>query len=145
MNVAWISNRAPAPDRSGDCFADETAIDFPSVGHIVARVRDAFVAAHDADRPATLTAEVAVSRRDALFGTVVPLTVPVHGACPRCGGRGETWTDPCRPCRGTGTALVHHPVRLSVPAGVANGARFRFRITSPLAAPVRVEIRVAVP
>jgi hypothetical protein len=33
---------------------------------------------------------------------------------------------------------------VSVPPGVADGAKFRFRISSPHAAPVRVEIRVAV-
>ena len=145
MSVAWIPRGAPAPEsRPDDCFADETAIDFPSVGHIVARVRDAFVGDQHLDGHGTLTAEVAVSRHEALFGTTVPLNVPVSGACPRCGGRGEVWPDPCLPCRGTGNALVHHPVRLSVPAGVVDGTRFRFRVTSPHAAPVRVEVRVAV-
>jgi hypothetical protein len=39
---------------------------------------------------------------------------------------------------------MRHPVRLSVPAGVADGARFRFRVSSPHAEPVRVEVRVAI-
>jgi hypothetical protein len=142
--VAWISRGARSTERADECFADETAIDFPAVNHIVARVRDAFVEEPDPDSSGTLTAEVAVSRRDALLGTTVPLNVPVRSTCPRCGGRGELWPEPCHACRGTGNALVHHPVRLSVPAGVADGARFRFRLTSPHAAPVRVEVRVAV-
>ncbi len=145
MSVAWTSRGAPTSGgRADDCFADETAIDFPSVGHIVARARDAFVGDPDPEAARTLTAEVAVSRRDALLGTTVPLKVPVRGACPRCGGRGEVWPDPCVPCSGTGNALVHHPVWLPVPAGVPDGARIRFRLTSPHAAPVRVEVRVAV-
>jgi hypothetical protein len=144
VSVAWTVRETPVDPTSDDCFADETAIDFPSVGHIVARVREAFVGDHELDDRSTLTAEVAVSRRDAMFGTTLPLSVPVSGACPRCGGRGEVWPDPCQPCSGTGNALVHHPVRLSVPAGVADGARFRFRLTSPHAAPIRVEVRVAV-
>jgi hypothetical protein len=40
--------------------------------------------------------------------------------------------------------LVHRRIRLAVPPGVANGARFRFRVKSPDAAPLRVEIRVVV-
>jgi hypothetical protein len=125
-----------------ECFADETAIDFPSVDHLVDRVRDAFLgepANHD-----TLTTEVLLSRHDASVGVVLPLEVPLRGTCVRCGGRGETWTEPCTACRGTGERLLHHPLKVSVPAGVAHGARFRFRIRSPHAAPVRVEVRVAV-
>jgi hypothetical protein len=33
---------------------------------------------------------------------------------------------------------------VTVPPGVADGARFRFRVTSPDAAVVRVEVRVAI-
>jgi hypothetical protein len=39
---------------------------------------------------------------------------------------------------------LHHSVRLAVPARVADGARFRFRVTSPHAASVLVEVRVAI-
>ena len=74
----------------------------------------------------------------------MPVDVPIRGMCPRCGGRGETWTEPCHGCRGTGESLFHHRVRVSVPRGVAHGARLRFRISSPHAATVRVEVRVAI-
>jgi hypothetical protein len=125
-----------------DCFADEVAIDFPSIDQLVPRVRDRFLGIQaDAD---TLTAEVSVSHREASHGTVVPLEVPLRGTCSGCGGRGETWSDPCVACRGTGQSVVHHPMRVTVPAGVVNGARLRFRVNSPLAAPLRVEVRVAV-
>jgi hypothetical protein len=139
-NAEWDALSATAVPR--DCFADEIAIDFPSVGQFVARVRDRFLGAQaEAD---TLTTEVSVSSREASRGVVVPLNVPLRVTCSDCGGRGETWAEPCFACRGTGDALVHHPMRVAVPAGVVNGARLRFRVHSPLAAPLRVEIRVAV-
>jgi hypothetical protein len=128
-----------------ECFADEIAIDFPSVGDLVERVRDRFLGEHDGtDGVARHTAEVSLSCRDARIGAVVPLRVPIRGTCDCCGGRGETWTEPCAACGGTGESLVQHPVRLSVPAGVEDGTRLRFRVNAPHAAPLRVEIRVAV-
>lgn len=125
-----------------DCFADEVAIDFPSAGHFVERVRDAFLGEPEARE--ILTTEIWLSRREASAGTIVPLEVPLRGTCGGCGGRGEVWTEPCADCGGTGDSYVHHPVRLSVPAGVADGARFRFRVSSRHAEPVRVEVRVAI-
>jgi DnaJ-class molecular chaperone len=85
-----------------------------------------------------------LSRRDATNGIVVPLEVPLRGTCHRCGGRGETWTEPCAECCGTGEALLQHALRLSVPAGVSHGARLRFRVNAPHAVPLRVEVRVAI-
>jgi hypothetical protein len=126
----------------GECFADEIDIDFPSVAQLVDRVRDAFLN-EPSDRE-MLNAEVQLSSWEASRGAVVPLEIPLRGLCRTCGGRGESWTEPCGACCGTGDALVHHPVTLSVPAGVVHGARFRFRINAPDAVPVRVEVRVAI-
>jgi hypothetical protein len=127
---------------SHECFADEIAIDFPSVGRVVERMRDAFLGKPvDAD---VLRADVSLSQREAFAGLVVSVNVPVRVTCPHCGGRGETWTEWCHLCRGTGESLLHHPVRVTVPPRVADGARFRFRITSPDASSVRVEVRVAI-
>lgn len=136
----WASSRARS--RPHDCFADEVAIGFPSAGHFMERVRDEFLGEHGGSE--ILTAEVSLSRRDATTGTIVPLEVPLRATCAGCGGRGETWTEPCVECRGTGDALVRRSVRLSVPAGVADGARLSFRVRSPHAEPVRVEVRVAI-
>jgi hypothetical protein len=127
---------------SYECFADEIAIDFPSVGHVFERMRHAFLGEADDDAP--LEAEVCVSSREASGGLIVPIAVPVRGTCPACGGRGEIWTERCDACRGSGDALFQHPVRLTLPAGVADGARFRFRVRPPHAPSVRVEVRVAV-
>jgi hypothetical protein len=125
-----------------DCFADEIAIDFPSVEPAVERMRDAFLGEGPDDD--VLHRELAVSRREAWDGLVVPVEVPIRGLCGQFGGRGETWTEPCGECRGTGASLRHHAVRVTVPPGVADGARFRFRVSSPGAESVRVEIRVAI-
>jgi hypothetical protein len=125
-----------------DCFADEIAIDFPSVGNVVDRMRDAFLGEQgDAD---VLRADVSLSQREALAGRVVSLKVPVRITCPNCGGRGETWTEPCALCLGSGESVFHQALRVSVPPRVADGARVRFRLKSPDAASIRVELRVAI-
>ena len=79
--------------------------------------------------------KVLVSRREAWDGLVVPIEVPIRGLCRHCGGRGGTWSEPCADCHGTGTWLQHHSVRVTLPPGVADGARIRFRVSSP--APIR--------
>jgi hypothetical protein len=124
------------------CFADEIAIDFPAVGRVVDGMRDAFLG--ESERSDVVAADVSVTRREAAGGPVVHLTVPVRAVCQTCGGRGESWTEACAECGGTGTALFNHPVRLALPAGVADGATFRFRLTSPQTGSVLVEVRVAV-
>lgn len=141
LPVVWDAIRAVTANH--DCFADEIAIDFPSVGPLVERERDAFLGR--TIEPDTLQTEVSLSIRDAARGTVVPLEVPLRGTCDQCGGRGETWPEPCRPCSGTGASPVQRRILLSVPAGVSDGARFRFRVRAPHSPSVRVEVRVAVP
>jgi len=125
-----------------ECFADEIAIDFPSVGNVVDRMRTAFLGEHV--ETGVLRAEVSLSHREAQAGHVVSLKVPVRITCPNCGGRGETWTEPCALCRGTGESLFHQALRVSVPPRVADGACVRFRLKSPDAASIRVELRVAI-
>ena len=125
-----------------ECFEDEIAIDFPSVGNVVDRMRDAFLGERgDAD---VLRTDVLLSQREAQAGHVVSLRVPVRITCPNCGGRGETWTEPCALCRGTGESVFHQALRVSVPPRVADGACVRFRLKSPDAASIRVELRVAI-
>jgi hypothetical protein len=125
-----------------ECFADEIDIDFPSVGHAVERMRHAFLGEPDGQE--ILQREISLSSREAAGGLSVPFDVPVHTTCPACGGRGEVWTERCGACDGTGAALFHHAVRLNLPAGLFDGARLRFRVKSPYASPVRVELRIAV-
>jgi hypothetical protein len=131
-----------------DCFADEIAIDFPSVDLAVERMRHAFLGescgCDVSDPDAVLRRTVVLSRREAWDGLIVPIVVPIRGLCRHCAGHGGTWSEPCAECQGTGTWLRHHPVRVTVAPGVANGARIRFRVTAPGADSVRVEIRIAI-
>jgi hypothetical protein len=125
-----------------ECFEDEIAIDFPSVGNVVDRMRDAFLGERgDAD---VLRADVSLSPSEAHAGHVVSLRVPVRITCPNCGGRGETWTEPCALCRGTGESVFHQALRVSVRPRVADGACVRVRLRSPDGASVRLELRVAI-
>jgi hypothetical protein len=126
-----------------ECFADEIAIDFPSVGRAVERMRDGFLGEPAGDGR-VLHAEISLSPRQASGGLLVPVEVPVRATCPNCGGRGETWTEPCGLCLGTGESRFRHSVRFPVPAGVADGARLHFRLRSPDHTSVRVEVRVAI-
>jgi DnaJ-class molecular chaperone len=124
-----------------DCFADEIAIDFPSVRPAVERMRDAFLGERDAD---VLFTDVSLSPREAFGGSTIPVQVPVRVTCPHCGGRGETWTEACSLCRGTGDSWFDHVVKVSLPPGIADGARVRFRVTTPERSSVRVEVRIAI-
>ena len=135
---------AAGPDKGFDrsWCADEVHIDFPSIPAAVDRIRAGFTGEDEESEP--LAAEITLTRREACEGATVPLDVPVRAACPLCGGRGESWMEACRGCAGSGESLFHHRVRLSVPAGVCDGATFSFRLTSPLAVPTRVEVRVEV-
>jgi len=130
------------PQMTHECFADEIAIDFPSVGNVVDRMRTAFLGEHaETD---VLRAQVSLSQREAFAGHVVSLKVPVRITCPNCGGRGETWTEPCGLCRGTGESVFQQALRVTVPPRVADGACVRFRLKSPEAEAIRVELRVAI-
>lgn len=139
-----MRDAARVRDASLDCFKDEVAIDFPSIGGLVDRVRDAFLGDEAREAPATVKRELRLSNREATRGTIVPLELPIKGTCGLCGGRGEVWTERCVDCSGSGDWLVRHPFRLSVPPGVLDGARFHFRVSAPHAATVRVELRVAI-
>lgn len=135
--IARASGLAAVPS----CLADEVAIDFPSVGEAVERMSVAF--ADDASR-APLRTEILLSPGQAGRGAAVPLEVPVRRTCGDCGGRGETWSEPCATCLGSGDAYVPHLLTVSVPAGVADGDRFSFSVTHPRGPRTRVELRVAV-
>ncbi len=123
------------------CFADEVVVDFPSVAPAVDRMRNAFLAD---ERAAALSAAIRLSHREARNGAMVPLEVPVRCTCHDCGGRGETWTEPCARCQGSGVQLTPHQLQVALPAGVLDGACFKFTVTPRHNPPTRVELRVLV-
>jgi len=122
-------------------FADEVAIDFPSLAEAVERMQTAFVERDDNER---LRAEITVSRRDAGRGVAVPLDLPLRSTCRHCGGRGEVWGDACQDCGGHGHAFRQRRLTVTVPAGVSDGDWFRFSVTPARGPRTRVELRVAV-
>ncbi len=123
------------------CFADEVAIDFPSVDVALARIRRAFLAD---ERPTQVRTTVRLSNREARTGATVPLDVPVRCTCRRCGGRGESWTEPCPQCDGSGAELLHQTLHVTIPAGVPDGARFQFSVTPRQNITTRIELHVLV-
>jgi hypothetical protein len=123
------------------CFADEVVVDFPSVALALDRMRHAFLADESS---AALCTAIRLSWREARDGAILPLEVPVRRTCLACGGRGETWEEPCARCEGTGAEVRPHQLQVAVPAGVADGARFHFSVTPRHDLPTRVELRVLV-
>lgn len=123
------------------CFADEVVIDFPSVAPALDRIRRAFLADQ---RPATLRTSIQLSQREAMTGATVPLSVAVRCTCGRCGGRGESWAEPCSRCGGGGLELLRHLLQVTVPAGVLDGTRFHFTVTPRHNPPTRIELHVLV-
>jgi molecular chaperone DnaJ len=126
-------------DRGREWFADEIAIDFPSVASVLDRMRDAFFGG---EPPVTLSAEMVLTPLEAFNGVTIPLDVPLRRTCPRCGGRGEVWTEWCTACGALGEISADHAMRVRVPAGVRQGTRFRFTVTPPGAPATVVEIRI---
>jgi DnaJ-class molecular chaperone len=120
---------------------DEVAIDFPSMGAALDRIRRSFQAD---EHPMAIETVLRVSRREALEGATVPLDVCAWHTCEGCGGRGESWTDRCARCRGTGAELVRRPVRVTIPAGVCDGARFVLTVAPDSSLPTRIDLRVRV-
>ena len=124
-----------------NCFDDDVVVDFPSISHAVDRIRSAFVAD---ERPSALATTLRLSAHDARQGLTAPLEVPVRCLCRRCGGRGESWTESCAQCEGSGTELFRHHLQVTVPAGVCDGARFHFVLTPRHHPPTRIELHIFV-
>ena len=125
--------------RSDACFADEVIIDFPSMVAAVNRIRHTFLAA---EQPETLRAAIELSPREARQGVTVPLDVPVRCTCRQCGGRGESWSESCLGCRGSGCEFLRHQLQVTVPAGVPHGARFHFTVTPRHHPPTCIELQI---
>ena len=123
------------------CFADDVVIDFPSMASALERMRQAFVAD---EAPVRLSTTITLSGAEALAGVTVPVDVPLRCTCPQCGGRGESWTEPCTRCHGSGEEWRSHPFHVTLPAGVISGARFHFTVTPRQHFSTRIELHVLV-
>lgn len=123
-------------------FSDEVAIDFPSSQAAIELFR------RDHGEPAgggrTTDAEITISQCQAGTGAMVPLDVRVPRTCSDCGGRGEVWSEHCRPCDGKGQQLHTQRLTVAVPRGVSDGDRFSFNVSLARGPRTRVDVRVAV-
>ena len=142
---SYDSGLRPSCDIGGPIRAewlnDEVDIDFPSVSSLLDRMRASFFGRSPSRG---LNAEIVLSPQEAFWGTTVPLDVPLRRTCSRCGGRGETWQEWCEPCQGGGAVESSHELKLRVPPGVREGARFRFSVMPPGAPFTLVEVRVSI-
>lgn len=134
-------SRGTAALPRADWLADEVAIDFPSMSSVLDGMRHSFFGAASG---AGLSAEIALSPEEAFWGTVVTLRVPLRRTCPRCGGRGEVWSEWCGTCGGGGELTAEHDVRVRVPAGVQEDVRFRFSVSPQGVTPALVEVRIRI-
>jgi hypothetical protein len=137
--VALVSTDDTRVDVS--CFADEVVIDFPSVAFAVDRIRRGFMVDEPPPRWPT---SVRLSPIEARRGVTTPIEVPVRLTCHQCGGRGESWSEHCSRCSGTGTLLLHHIVQVTIPSGVIDGDHFYFTVVPRHHAPTRIELLVRV-
>jgi hypothetical protein len=135
----------PARSASGEpWFADEVAVDFPSVRPIVSRMRRAFLGGDEDGDAVPLDAELRLTPQQAWRGGRVPVDVPVRQVCRVCGGRGEVWDEACAPCRGAGGGVAPRTVDVHVPSGVRDGACLAFDLRVPHAPATRVRLRVSI-
>ncbi len=137
------------PDISGDevslpavsVLADEVHLDFPSVLSVLDRMRHSFFGA---SRRADRAPDLVVTPREAFWGTIVPLDIPVTQTCARCGGRGEVWNEWCADCGGEGDLPARQAVRVRIPPGVQDGTRIRFRVSAPGVRDALVDARIRI-
>jgi hypothetical protein len=54
------------------------------------------------------------------------------------------WDEWCLPCGGAGEIAAVHEMQLRVPAGVREGARFRFSVAPTGAPQTSVEVRITI-
>jgi DnaJ-class molecular chaperone len=81
-------------------------------------------------RPGSLSGEILLSASEAAVGGVLPLDLPLSGACPACEGTGGALFD-CGRCGGEGVVERRFPVPLRIPAGVRDGAVFQVTLDEP--------------
>jgi len=122
-------------------LADEVAIDFPSTRAACQAINGV---CSDPDDAVRLSTSVTVSSAVARRGGRVPVPMSLRQTCGECGGRGETWPDPCARCAGQGHCARLMEVAIPVPPGTAHGEHLRFAVTPRRGPRTRVDVRVVV-
>lgn len=138
----WPEPVSGAYHADDERWPDEVIVDFPAMASIVDRMQAAFFAGEPAR--ASVSAEVALTPRQAFQGDRVAVQVPLRRACLTCEGRGELWDQVCTECTGTGHRVSVESVQVFVPGGVRDGARFRLRVVVPPALSTAVDLRVRI-
>jgi hypothetical protein len=131
------------------CLEDETAIDFPAVLRVADGARRLFVdEAGDDSGPLGSGDEVLTTvelpRGATVAGAVVSCDIVLRDICTSCGGRGESWCAPCQGCAAEGHVAIRRRVRLAVPPGVRDGARYQFRLSRANQSSVTVDVRIII-
>jgi hypothetical protein len=127
-----------------DPFHDEIAIDFPSTGRFVDRVREAFVSEGASRTNDALQASLCITPWEADHGAILPVDLALKVTCAVCGGRGESWAERCVACEGCGDEEIPYLLRVSVPAGITDGQKIRMRVRTPSGISQRVEVTVTI-
>jgi hypothetical protein len=135
-----LRRRFPLTDDRA-AWADEVAIDFPSVPTLVARVRDTFLDEENA--PRTLAEDVVLTPAEASEGGELPVLVTRHHPCPTCEGRGERWLEPCQRCAGRGERTTRQNVVVTIPPNVRDGEHLRIALDRG-DVPVYVSIQIGI-
>jgi len=128
-------------DSRAEWLTDEVAIDFPSISALLDRMRHSFFGGATLG---DLAAEIVLTPAEAAGGALVPLGVPVRQTCPHCGGRGATSQEWCDLCAGCGSISGFHHVEVRIPAGVREGARFRFSVMPAGAPQTVVDVHISI-
>jgi molecular chaperone DnaJ len=94
-------------------------------------------------RPGSLSGEILLTPDEAASGGILPLDVPVLGACPSCEGTGGFVFD-CDRCGGEGKVERRFPVPVRIPPKVREGTVFQVKVDDPAVLSVLLTVHIRV-
>jgi molecular chaperone DnaJ len=92
-------------------------------------------------QPGSLSGEILQTTDEAAAGGVLPLDIPLRGACPACSGTGGSAFD-CGRCGGEGAIERRLPIPVRIPQGVRDGAVFQVNVDEPGVASVLLTVHI---